>query len=202
MEMRIIQFVKQIYNDENDVQVKLNGIPNQLKEKIQVKNISFLRVPDVDGDGLCAVEVEGLGGKCRTVHVSFKVFAKRKLFVMKQNGKQGDILRKTDVFIRETYLNGKAAEYPSSIDEIVGRALKRDLSMNAMVTKQMLEDPVTMQRGETVDIVAENGKIIVQTKGKTVDKGKMGDVIRVKNITSGKEIQGRITANNTVTVEF
>ena len=74
--------------------------------------------------------------------------------------------------------------------------------MNTIITYQFLENPVVVQRGEIVNIVAENKAIIVQTKGKTMSKGRMGDLIRVQNITSGKEVQGRVTASNTVTVEF
>jgi flagella basal body P-ring formation protein FlgA len=99
-------------------------------------------------------------------------------------------------------LHGRGAEYPPSIDDVVGRALKKDVAINTIVTCQILEDPVVIKRGEIVDIVAENKEIIVQTKGRTVDKGKMGDMIRVRNMASGKEIQARVTANNAVTVEF
>jgi flagella basal body P-ring formation protein FlgA len=39
-------------------------------------------------------------------------------------------------------------------------------------------------------------------KGKTIDKGKIGDTVRVKNISSGKEILGRVAAHNTVAIDF
>ena len=35
-----------------------------------------------------------------------------------------------------------------------------------------------------------------------IDKGRIGDMVRVKNISSGREITGRVTAHNAVTVDF
>ncbi len=201
IEARIVQFVRQIYSEDTDVQIKLNSIP-KLKEKVKVKDMSLLKIPDLEGEGICLVELEGAGGKGKSVHVPFKVSMKRKLFVLRQQGKRGDVIRERDITIRETYLHGRGAEYPPSIDDVVGRALKKDVAINTIVTCQILEDPVVIKRGEIVDIVAENKEIIVQTKGRTVDKGKMGDMIRVRNMASGKEIQARVTANNAVTVEF
>ena len=42
-EAKIIHFIKEIYNDSDDIQVRLNTIPNQLKEKVKVKNITFTK---------------------------------------------------------------------------------------------------------------------------------------------------------------
>ncbi|HVN98157.1 MAG TPA: flagellar basal body P-ring formation chaperone FlgA [Syntrophorhabdaceae bacterium] len=204
LETKIVQFVAQLYGEDADVEIRLNNvsIANQLKDREKVGNMSFLKVPDAEGQGICAVEIEGAGGKLRSLHVPFRVLIKRKLFVLKQDGKMGEIIGKNDITVKETYLSGKGTEYPSLIDDVIGRALKKDASMNTVITSQLLEDPVIIQRGEIVNLIAENRDILVQTKGKTMAKGKMGDLIRVQNVTSGKEVQGRVTANNTVTVEF
>jgi flagella basal body P-ring formation protein FlgA len=201
-EVKIISFIRGIYNDSDDVQVRLNAMPNQLKENTKVKNITFMRVPDANGDGICAVEIDTRASRNRNVHVPFRVFIKRKLFVLKAAGKKDEAVRKGDVIIKETYMNGKGEGHPASLEDVAGKILKRDVPANTVITYQMLEEPVAIQRGEVVNIVVESKNLLVLVKGKTIDKGKVGDTVRVKNISSGKEILGRVTAHNTVAIDF
>jgi flagella basal body P-ring formation protein FlgA len=201
-EARIIRFVKEIYNDSDDIQVHLNTIPNQLKEKNKVKNITFMKVPDANGDGICNIEIDISGGRSKNVQVPFRVFVKRKLFVLKTAGKKDESIRRGDIFIKETYMNGKGDDYPASVEDLTDKILKRDVPANTILTYQMLEEPIAVQRGEIVNIVAENKKLLVLVKGKTIDRGRIGDTVRVKNISSGKEIVGRVTAHNTVGIDF
>jgi flagella basal body P-ring formation protein FlgA len=201
-EAKIMQFVKEVYNSGDDMQIRLNNIPNQLKEKVKVRNITFTKIPDVNGDGICAVEFDTGAGRTKNAQVPFRIFTKRKLFVLKEAGKKDTILGKRDVFVKETYMNGRGAEYPASIEDVIGKVLKKDVPMNTIVANQMLEEPVAVQRGEIVNVIAENKKLLIQSKGKMIDKGRVGDMVRVKNISSGREITGRVTANNAVTVDF
>ncbi len=202
VEARIMRFVKEVYNDSDDIQVRLNTITNQLKEKDKVKHITFMKVPDMNGDGICTVEIDTGAGRSKNVQVPFRVFVKRKLFVLKIDGKKDEAIRRGDVIIKETYMNGKGDGYPASLEDLLGKMLKRDVQANTIVTYQMLQDPVAVQRGEVVNIVAENKKLVVLVKGMMIDKGRIGDTVRVRNISSGKEIVGRVTAHNSVAIDF
>jgi len=201
-EAKIINFIKELYNNSNDVQVRLNAIPSQLKENTRVKNINFRKVPDTNGDGICMVEVITGTGRVKTVQVPFRVFTKRKLFVLNTAGKKDQVIKRGDLSVQETYMNGKGNEYPSSFEDLTGKVLKKDVPVNTIITYQMLEEPLAVQRGEIVSIIAENRKLLVMAKGKTIEKGRIGDIIRVKNISSGKEVAGRIADQNTVTIDF
>jgi flagella basal body P-ring formation protein FlgA len=201
-EAKIVHFIKEIYNGSDDIQVRLNTIPSQLKENTRVKNINFKKVPDANGDGICMVEVAAGTGRSKSVQVPFRVFTKRKLFVLNITGKKDQAIRKGDLSVQGTYMNGKGDEYPSSVEDLTGKVLKRDIPANTVITYQMVEDSIAVQRGEIVNIVAENKNILVSAKGKIMDKGRMGDAVRVKNISSGKEIVGRVVAGNTVAVDF
>jgi flagella basal body P-ring formation protein FlgA len=201
-EVKIINFIKEIYNDSDDIQVRLNTIPNQMKEKVKVQNITFAKVPDANGDGICAVVIDTKAGRSKNVQVPFRVFVKKKLFVLKMAGKKDEAIKKGDILIKETYMNGKGVEYPTSLEDLAGKILKRDVPANTIITYQMLAEPVAVQRGEIVNIVAENKKLLLLLKGKMIDKGRLGDMVRVKNISSGKEIVGRVTAHNVVSIDF
>jgi flagella basal body P-ring formation protein FlgA len=202
IELKIKDFIRKFYNEREDVYIKLNHLPDSLKDKSRIKHINFAKIPDSNGDGLCLVEIDEKHGRAKNVYVSFKASSKKKMFVLKQDVKRGDIVRSDDIFVKEVYMSGSGMDYPLRIGDVIGKAIKRDMPSGTVITSQALEDSFVMQRGDTVNIVAENKKLLVQSKGKTLEKGKVGDFIRVKNLTSDREIVGRVIGSNTVKVDL
>ncbi|HEY3277232.1 MAG TPA: flagellar basal body P-ring formation chaperone FlgA [Syntrophorhabdaceae bacterium] len=201
VEKRLTSFIRDFYGNGEEIQIKFNNIPAFAKGKIKVKGINFTKVPDGQGDGLCLVEIEGKDVKERNLYVAFRVYKKKVLFVLKQEGKRGDLVKAENLAEKETFLTG-AVIYPSSRNEVVGKKLKKDLAPGTIITPQVLEDQILVKSGDLVSIVAENPRLLIHANGKALDRGKMGETVRVKNITSGKEILGRVTGENLVTVEF
>ena len=202
VETAIVRFVQEIYTEGEDIQVRINSLPVQLKQKAHLRDVTFSKIPDVNGDGVCVVEYDTGDGRKKNVYVPFKVFVKRKLFVLREAGKKGDLISKADLATRETYMNGKMTDYPGAQDDVIGKALKKDVPGNTVLTGSVLEDRIATKRGETVNIIVENKQLTVLSKGKIMEKGRIGDTVRVKNLSSGREITGRLVAENTVKVEF
>jgi flagella basal body P-ring formation protein FlgA len=198
----ITRFIKQFYEDREDVYVRFNNLPEVLHDKAKVRHIDFAKVPDSKGDGLCLVEIEGKNGRSRTVYVSFRVQSKRKLFVLKQNMRRGDTIHSSDIQVKDAFITENAGIYPARIEDIVGKAVKKDIGAGTTVTNQVLEDSFAVQRGDTVAIVADSKRLSVQAKGICLEKGKLGDRIRVKNLNSDKEIVGRVAGNGTIKIDL
>lgn len=201
IETKISDFIRRIYNDGDYLQIKFGNIPTPLKGR-PVKSISFAKVPDAKGDGVCLVEVEGKNNKDRSFYVPFRAISKAKIFVLTRSGKKNDVLRPESVTAKETVLNEKKPAYPSKLEDIVGKILKKDVTAGTVITYSMLDELVVIQKGEIVNVVAENKKLMVRTKGKAMEKGKVGDSIRVRNVQSDKEIFGRVVDDNTILVKF
>jgi flagella basal body P-ring formation protein FlgA len=203
IEAKIGDFIRKIYNDDDDLQLKFGNIPAPLRGRPNVKNINFAKAPDAKGDGVCLVEfVDDKNNRDRSVYVPFRAIKKTKVFILTHSGKKNDVLRPESVTTKETLFNEKKPGYPSRLDDIVGRTLKKDIAAGTVITYSMLDDPVVIQKGEIVNIVAENKKLMVQTKGKAMEKGRVGDSIRVKNTLSEKEVFGKVVDDNTIFVKF
>jgi flagella basal body P-ring formation protein FlgA len=198
----ITRFIKQFYDDREDVYVRFNNLPQALQEKVRVRHIDFAKVPDSKGDGLCLVEIDGKNNRTKTIYVSFRVQGKKKLFLLKQGLKRGEIIRSGDLLAKDTFITEDGGIYPARLEDVVGKAVKKDMAAGTAITCQVLEDSFAVQRGDTVDIVAENKKLSVQAKGVTLERGRLGDRVRVKNLTSDREIVGRVAGNGMVKVEL
>jgi len=50
---------------------------------------------------------------------------------------------------------------------------------------------VLVQAGAIVSIIAENRRLAIQSNGKALDKGRMGETVRVKSLTREKKCTER-----------
>ena len=198
-ESQVEEFVKQVYG-ETEIEVTFN-LPRQLRGDALIRNISFSKVPDLSGDGICLLCVESKTGTETNVYVPFKVLVKRPLYSLRSAMKKGDILRLSDVTSKPTFLAGGRKGYPRSIEDVVGKSVKRDMAVGEIVTLQVLEDHLVVLKGEVVNMTVENARLLIQAKGTALEKGKMGDFIRIRS-ASGREIIGRVTGSSSVTVQF
>ena len=193
-------FVNQVYRD-NEIQIAFGPLPHQAQGEVRVKTLGFSKVPDASGDGVCLAGIEGRNGTVTNVYVPFKVLVKRALYMAKHNIKKGEVISLAHISVRESYLNGVNASYPSSVEEVIGKEATKEIPAGEVITSQLIEGAVTVQKGETVSITAENKRLTVQGKGTALEKGRMGDLIKVKS-HAGKEVIGKVTGNNTVAVQF
>ena len=200
LESEITGFVHRVYAG-NDIRITFSSLPQQARGEVKVTSLGFTKVPDVNGDGICLAGIEGRTGVQSNIYVPFKVLIKKKLYIARCDIPKGGAVHRADLDERESFLNGAGADYPSGIEEILTKTAKKEIPAGEIVINQLLESPVAVQKGELVNIRAENSRLVVEGKGTALDKGKVGDVVRVKSL-SGKEVLGRITGNNVVAVDF
>ena len=72
-------------------------------------------------------------------------------------------------------------------------------AMRPLSTQDVVESPV-VQKGDLVNIVLESPVIKVATPGEALEAGKLGETIRVKNISSKREIRAQVIDKQTVRV--
>jgi flagella basal body P-ring formation protein FlgA len=200
LEAEVSRFVRQMYGG-SDVEIAFPSLPAQAKGEVRIKTLGFSKVPDANGDGICLAGIEQKTGAESSVYVPFKVLVKKKLYVAKHHIPKGDVVRLADLDERESFLSGAGAAYPAGLEEIVGKTAKKEIPEGETIPSNILESAVAVQKGDTVSIRAENSRLVVEAKGTVLDKGKVGDLVRVKSL-SGKEISGKVTGNGTVAVEF
>lgn len=86
-------------------------------------------------------------------------------------------------------------------DAAVGQASTRPLRSGQPVLARFLAQPMLVRRGESVTIVARNAGIEVQVAGEAVEPGRRGEVIKVRNASTGKVIRARVVDSGVVEPE-
>ena len=88
----------------------------------------------------------------------------------------------------------------SRMDEVEGLEAARALEVNEVLTQKSLNRPTLMRRGSAIVLVYETGSLRVETPGVAEEGGKAGDLIQVKNPTSGKLLRGLVLDGRTVRI--
>jgi flagella basal body P-ring formation protein FlgA len=86
--------------------------------------------------------------------------------------------------------------------DMPGKKLRRSIRMGTAFSRSSLETPPLVKRGDMVTITASVGALIVTARGQARENGTENETIRVRNISSRKEILCRVTAPSAVEVEL
>lgn len=125
----------------------------------------------------------------RDVVVRAQVSAK--VVVMADDVPAGQTIKDEDVMLerRDVTLVPDAI---SDTQVAVGFTGNRSLRTGQVLSKRALLTPLLVLRGHSVSIVARSQGIAVTVAGEAMDSGREGEVVRVRNIASGKVIRARV----------
>jgi flagella basal body P-ring formation protein FlgA len=77
---------------------------------------------------------------------------------------------------------------------------RRPLPAGVALTENDLDKPRDVERGDTVQVIAEEGRAHIETQGVAQDGGRRGATITVKNSSSGKTFRARVEDKDKVLV--
>ncbi|MGK5023578.1 flagellar basal body P-ring formation chaperone FlgA [Janthinobacterium sp. RB2R34] len=84
------------------------------------------------------------------------------------------------------------ADSMASLDAVAGLSSRRSLRAGEVLREAQLASPMLVKRGAPVNIVARKEQVSVSMDGVAMDAGAQGEVIRVRNTSSGTVIRARI----------
>ena len=80
--------------------------------------------------------------------------------------------------------------------------VKHTIKEDTCLKEWMVEKAPIVNRGDMVTILAESGDLKVTVPGMVLERGYLGEVIRVQNFMSKRRIYARVINSPTVMVDF
>ncbi len=114
----------------------------------------------------------------------------------------GTVITAADVAVQKREITSNSHLAARKTDDVVGKKARITLRANQPVRADQVEKIPLIKSGQMVTIIAENGVIKVSVAGKANSSGAEGDIIRVQNLTSLKEIPAKVIDASTVQVAF
>lgn len=87
-------------------------------------------------------------------------------------------------------------------EQAVGKRLKSALRAGAILYEHLLEEPPVVEKGDYVTIQVQTENFLITVPGQAKEEGAPGDLVRVKNLMSRKDIFARVTGADLVEVDL
>jgi flagella basal body P-ring formation protein FlgA len=110
-------------------------------------------------------------------------------------------VRAKDVRLERRDVSALSARPFTRIEDVAGQQAARAIEVNEILTQKSVDRPTVVRRGSPITLVYETGALRVETQGLAEEGGKLGDLIQVKNPTSGKLLRGVVLDGRTVRID-
>lgn len=158
---------------------------------------------DIEGKRFSAfVEFPGGDNRIKRHRISGSIYEVLQVPVLVRQMRRGAKISRNDVNLIEIRRDEAPAGIISEESEIIGKSPRRLLRQGVPVRSADLREPVIVSRGKIVTIVLRAKNMLLTARGRALDDGAKGDVIRIRNNRSNSTIEGIVTAPGRVTVEM
>ncbi len=123
--------------------------------------------------------------------------------VLKNSIAAGQTIYEKDVKIKDfdlQLLSSLSSDFLQNSEQIVGMQAKTNIKSNSFIYFQDIKNPVILKANEIIDLVLTGDGFSITTRGKAMQPGALGNLIKVQNIKSKKILFGVIIDKKTVEI--
>ena len=124
-----------------------------------------------------------------------------KLITLRNNLKKGEVIQKHDLKF-DYKSNSVGNGFFESFDKLVGRKINQNLSKGQVIKIRHLEENFMVSEGQSIIIFSDLYGINVRMQGNALENGHFNELIKVKNISSGKIVQGRVINEKKILINY
>lgn len=177
---------------QNDIEVATD-----IKPVIRVRKSSSRKLR---GPSVVRVGIDLDGETLRKMSITADVRIHMPVLVAAYNLKRGEQIEATFFEITNSDVTKLRGAYYTDQNELKDLRMVRSLSAGDVLTDQHIERIPIIKRGEFIRILARGDLFEVTTEGTAMQDGGKGDLIRVKNVDSGKVIRGHVIDSGLIEV--
>lgn len=189
-----IQRVAKLKNWQN-YQSKINVfIPTEVSRFTRCAHPLIVALPNGEQTDLSRLryDIRCEGGNGWEIAVTVKPDIYLPILVAKTPLERGKLLAASDVEIKKKNITGLRDGYVTTPDEVLGLRIKKRIRDMQPISLSQLDQPVMVERGQRVVMVAEQDGIEAKMIGEAQKKGRKGDLIPVKNLNSQRIVSAMV----------
>jgi flagella basal body P-ring formation protein FlgA len=151
--------------------------------------------------GQGTVAVSCAGPDAWRLFVPVRVLEQLQVVVLRRNVQPGEVLTADDLEVRQQAAGGLPFDYVSKPEQAIGRTVRRSQQAGALLLPATLEQPVGVERGALVTLIAGGSSFEVKGEGVALEPARLKDRVRVRS-PSGRIVEGLVEAPGQVRVGF
>lgn len=116
--------------------------------------------------------------------------------------KRGEVIKEDDAYLGKIKGSRLSSTVLNHMDKVEGLRAKHNIKAGTCIKEWMVEKSPVVEKGDLITICAESGNLKVTAQGRVLMKGSTGEIIKVQNLMSKKDIYATVVDKSTVMVEF
>lgn len=186
---------------KNNFKVKLNQgkpsltLPEGTVESVEITALNLDRNSDVFTATIVSPSKEN---PLKKLIVSGLIERQVKVPVLSSTLQNGDIIGKNDIDMVDIADHDVQNNMIMNAEDLIGLTPRRVAYAGKYLQKGAFQKPRLVERGEAVYITYKTGAITLTAKGKALQNGAKGDIVRVTNVNSSRTIDATVNGENQV----
>lgn len=190
------------------------GLPADQRIKLSKKDLSIYVSKGHQNDirisspkfniknGTFSATVEIPRGKRGTerLQITGRTFSVMKVPVFARRLQRNDIIRQGDLDFIELPESAVGRNALLDPNKIIGKTPKRLIQTGKQIRNGDLKPPTIVKKGSLVTIVLRTKKMLITARGRAIDDGAKGEIVRVQNTRSRKTIEATVAGPSRVTI--
>ena len=191
-----------IYNELSgeDVEVNVRALDSRLRLRRCDDPLETFWSPGSRQRGATSVGVACEGEKPWKIYVRVNIRLMKEVAVAAHPLMRGDVLSRNDIVMVRKDVSRISGGYFDDPVSLIGFELRQSVSANSLLRSRMLQRPRLIRRGEKVTVLAVVGGLEVRVAGEALTDGGKGQMIRVRNLSSKRIVQGEVVSKGMVRV--
>jgi flagella basal body P-ring formation protein FlgA len=140
--------------------------------------------------------------KAREVRFHARVEIYADVVVARNSLRRHQVVEEKDVQVVEKNITRLPGDVVTDLKDVLAKRMTLSVNSQEVLRKSMVEIPPLVEKGDRVTLLVENPSFRITGAGEVKEDGRKGDRIRVINISSKKDVYGRVLDNHTVQVDF
>jgi flagella basal body P-ring formation protein FlgA len=142
-------------------------------------------------------KMNGLGRKVLSQEV--KAPERSFFLVLSRSLQKGEVLSEEDIRVRQTR-NQNLSGYFTKASDVVGRTLKKALSIDQVLLSRHLEIDWDIRKGQKIIIQSTAGPVTIENSGVARVDAQIGELTIAENEQSGKIVEGIVVSRKKIRV--
>ncbi len=173
-------------------------LPNNLPETVEISAIDF----DVQKDYFTAtLAAPSADNPVKKLQISGLVERVVSIPVLRNNLSNGDVIGANDIKMIEVPQKSIQHNIVMNAEDMIGLTPRRMAYAGKYVLDGSLHHPILVKRGDKVSITYKQGPLVLTAKGKALQSGSKGDLVRVTNVNSSRSVDAFVTGSHQVTAQ-
>ena len=172
-------------------------LPFEVDENVEVSAVTYDRSRDFFQATLVAPSINN---PIKKIKVSGRVNRLTQVPILSSNLQNGDVISEADIEMIEISQSELQHNMITSKKAMIGMTPRRVAYAGKFLQNGTLIKPQLVKRGDSVNITFTEGPLVLTAKGKALQSGAHGDIVRVTNAASSRTVDATVSGSNQVIV--